>query len=96
MKIIHACIAISVSIGLMAAATVPVQAYKPSSSMDHSFGRSVESAKFKQIINHEPVENKAVEGLDGQAAVKVMQQYRKSFTKDTDVGESGISGLGSK
>ena len=79
MKIIHILLTAILCIGLAAVLSTPVQAYKQNSPLDQNFGRSVESIKFKQIINHEPVENKVMENLDGQAAMNVMGQYRQSF-----------------
>jgi hypothetical protein len=46
------------------------------------YGTSVRLATFNQI--HDPAAGKnlsAVEGLDGDAALKNMQKYRRSFQK---------------
>ncbi|WP_027371474.1 hypothetical protein [Desulfovermiculus halophilus] len=94
MKNNHLIIATIACIGLIAIWAAPAKAYDQKYWSEQNFGRSVESAKYKQIINHEPVENQAMEDLDGQAAMKTIQQYRKSFDKEGDVGQSGISELG--
>jgi hypothetical protein len=87
MKNKHLIISTIACIGLAAVLSSPVQAYKQNSPLDQNFGRSYESVKFKQIINHEPADNKAIEGLDGQAAMNVMEQYRQSFSQKSE-GES--------
>ena len=46
------------------------------------FGGSFQTAKANQILNPEAGKNlEPVHGLDGQAAVIVMNKYRKSFEK---------------
>jgi hypothetical protein len=94
MKITNAFVLVVTCAVLIVSLTVPVQAYDKTDPVHQNFGRSFESAKFKQIINHEPVENKVMEDLDGQAAIKVMEQYRNSFKQDVQVDTGGISELG--
>lgn len=48
--------------------------------LDKNWGRSVEAAKYNQIIDHEAGKNlKPVEGLSGEAAGYSVDRYEKSF-----------------
>jgi hypothetical protein len=48
--------------------------------LDSNWGRSFEAAKYNQILNPDAGKDlDPVEGLDGRAAEKNMEQYRKSF-----------------
>ena len=50
--------------------------------LESSWGRSFESAKHNQILNHEAGKNlDPVVGLDGQIAEATIGKYRKDFTK---------------
>jgi hypothetical protein len=65
--------------------------------MDRNWGRSFETALYQQILNPEAgKEPEPVDGLDGDAAVRNLEQYRKSFEKtDTKtVYNIDMSGLG--
>lgn len=46
-----------------------------------NWGRSYESAKYLQILHPEAGGARVVEGLDGQAAEQIYQQYLKSFSE---------------
>jgi hypothetical protein len=47
--------------------------------LDKNWGRSYESAKYNQILNHDAGKSqKPVAGLDGQAADSIMEKYRES------------------
>jgi hypothetical protein len=51
--------------------------------LDRNWGRSFESAKYNQILNPEAGKDlEPVVGLDGQAAEKNMEKYRKGFEKE--------------
>jgi hypothetical protein len=52
--------------------------------LDKNWGRSVETAKYNQILNPEAGKNLAsVEGLDGKAAENSVKKYEDSFKKET-------------
>ena len=66
-------------------------------AMDRNWGRSFETALYQQILNPDAgKEPEPVDGLDGDAAVRNLEQYRKSFEKtDTKtVYNIDMSGLG--
>ena len=94
MKITNVFVLVVTCAVLIVSLTAPVQGYKQNSPLDQNFGRSYESVKFKQIINHEPAYNKAMEGLDGQAAMNVMEQYRQSFSLKSEGEGSRALDLG--
>ena len=49
------------------------------SLLDKNWGRSYESAKYNQMLNPDAGKNlEPVAGMDGQAAEKNMEKYRKS------------------
>jgi len=53
---------------------------KKQTMLDKNWGKSFESAKQSQILNPEAGKNTdPVERLDGQAAERNMEQYRKDF-----------------
>ena len=67
------------------------------SAMDRNWGRSFETALYQQILNPDAgKEPEPVYGMDGDAAVRNLEQYRKSFEKtDTrPVYNIEMSGLG--
>lgn len=48
------------------------------SMLEKNWGRAYETAKYNQILNHEAGKNTAdVEGLDGDAAERNMQTYKR-------------------
>jgi len=52
------------------------------SMLDKNWGRSYESAKYNQILNHDAGKSQQpVIGLDGQTAEGVMEKYREHPTK---------------
>ena len=52
--------------------------------LDKNWGRSVETAKYNQILNPDAGKNLApVEGLDGQATDNSVQKYENSFKKES-------------
>ena len=52
--------------------------------LDKNWGRSVETAKYNQILNPEAGKDLApVEGLSGKAADNSVQKYENSFKKET-------------
>ena len=60
------------------------------SRLGENWGRSVESAKFNQILNPEAGKKlDPVTGLDGQAADTEVQKYRKSFSEKTSTSTGG-------
>jgi len=62
------------------------------SKLDENWGRSFESAKHNQILNPEAGKKlDPVTGLDGQAADAEIQQYHKSFSKQTSTSTGGSS-----
>jgi hypothetical protein len=53
------------------------------SQLDRNWGRSYESAKYNQMLNPEAGKSAdPVTGIDGEAAEKSVQKYRKSFEKE--------------
>jgi hypothetical protein len=52
--------------------------------LDQNWGRSVETAKYNQILNPEAGKDlKSVEGLSGKAAENSVEKYENSFKKET-------------
>jgi hypothetical protein len=52
------------------------------SRLEMNYGTSFSLSKFNQIINSETDKNpEPVNGLDGQAAMEVMEEYREGFKK---------------
>lgn len=70
--------------------------------LDRNWGRSFESAKYNQILNPEAGKTtEPVSGIDGEAAEKNVQKYRKSFEKEPPqqsytVNLGTVSGIGKK
>ena len=53
------------------------------SKLDRNWGRAYESAKYNQMLNPEAGKSAdPVTGVDGEAAEKSVQKYRKSFEKE--------------
>ena len=54
------------------------------SMLDENWGTAFESAKYNQILNPEAGKNNTpVEGIDGEAAEKNIEKYKKSFEKES-------------
>ena len=67
-------------------------AFQQTTTLDKNWGRSFESAKYNQIIDHKAAKNrKPVTGLDGVAGENNMGTYRKSFAADTPSPEYNIN-----
>lgn len=65
-----------------------------SSRLEANYGESVRQAQTSQILNPDAGKNlEPCEGLDGQAAAIVMDEYRKGFTEE-EKKKSIISILG--
>ena len=61
------------------------------STLNKNWGRSFESAKYNQILNHGAADNRQpVIGLDGVAAQSSQDAYRRRFTADTPPPASNI------
>ena len=72
-------------------------AFKKDTLMDHNWGKSQETARYQQISNPDAgKDTEPVVGLDGDAAERNLNRYRKSFEKtDTKtVYNIDVSGLG--
>lgn len=69
-------------------------------TLDRNWGRSLESAKYNQILNPEAGKNlEPVEGLDGESAEGNMGKYKESFEKEPaqkayNLNLGGISAIG--
>ncbi len=62
------------------------------STLDKNWGRSFESAKYNQILDHQAVKNhQPVVGLDGVAAESSQDAYRRRFAADTPASEYKIN-----
>jgi hypothetical protein len=62
------------------------------SKLDRNWGRSYESAKYNQMLNPEAGKTaEPVTGIDGEAAEKSVQKYRKSFEKEPPQRSQGTS-----
>lgn len=69
---------------LFAGCSGPGQLYREETALDQNWGRSVESAKFNQILNPEAGKSlKPVEGLSGDAAGYTVDKYENSFKEKT-------------
>lgn len=69
---------------LFAGCSGPGQLYREETALDKNWGRSVESAKFNQILNPEAGKDlKPVEGLSGDAAGYTVDKYENSFKEKT-------------
>ena len=70
-------------IGLIAALLIFSGCAKKETKVERNWGSSFESAKQGQILNPEAGKNlEPVVGLDGQAAVIVIEKYRQGFKKN--------------
>jgi hypothetical protein len=70
-------------------------AFNQPSTLDKNWGRSFESAKYNQILNHQAANNRQpVVGLDGVAAENSQDAYRRKFTGDTPAPEYKINSGG--
>jgi hypothetical protein len=69
---------------LFAGCSGPGQLYREETALDQNWGRSVETAKFNQILDPEAGKNlKPVEGLSGVAAGHTVDKYETSFKEKT-------------
>jgi hypothetical protein len=60
------------------------QTFHQESMLDQNWGRSFESQKYNQILHPEAGKNLApVGGIDGQAALKAVEKYRKGGGEKT-------------
>jgi len=67
-------------------------AFQQTTTLDKNWGRSFESAKYNQIIDHEAAKNrKPVTGLDGVVGEINTGTYRESFAADTPPPEYNIN-----
>jgi hypothetical protein len=72
------------------------------SKLDRNWGRAYESAKYNQMLNPEAGKTAdPVTGIDGEAAEKNVQKYRKSFEKEPpqqsySIDLGNIDGIGKK
>jgi type IV pilus biogenesis protein CpaD/CtpE len=67
-------------------------ALEAESRLEKNWGRSYESAKYNQMLNPEAGKTPApVTGIDGEAAEKNVQKYRKSFDKEPAQGSQGMN-----
>ena len=67
-------------------------AFQQTTTLDKNWGRSFESAKYNQVLDHKAAKNrKPVTGLDGVAGEINMGTYRQSFAADTPPPEYKIS-----
>jgi hypothetical protein len=71
--------------------------YQKDTALERNWGKSFESARYRQILNPEAgKEPEPVMGLDGDAAVLVLEKYRKSFekTETQNVYNIDVFGMG--
>ena len=62
------------------------------STLDKNWGRSFESAKYNQILDHQAAKNRQpVVGLDGVAGENNKKAYRRSFEADTQSPDYNIN-----
>ena len=62
------------------------------SKLEKNWGRSFESAKYNQMLNPEAGRTPdPVTGIDGEAAEKNVQKYRKSFEKEAPQGSQSMN-----
>jgi type IV pilus biogenesis protein CpaD/CtpE len=67
-------------------------ALKMESKLEQNWGRSYESAKYNQMLNPEAGSlTDPVTGIDGEAAEKNVQKYRKSFEKESPQGSQSMN-----
>jgi hypothetical protein len=67
-------------LGLFAGCTSSGNIYREETALEQNWGRSVETAKFNQILDPEAGKSsKPVEGLSGDAAGHAVDKYENSF-----------------
>jgi len=86
MKIKTALISMLACAGLSLLTALPAPAFDGQGPLHINWGRSFESAKYNQIIDPSPGRTDPVENLNGEAAMRVMQQYRNSFRTGAPTG----------
>ena len=65
---------------------------KRESTLDKNFGKSLETARKRQILYPNSKDNlQPVLGLDGQSSKSTMDAYRKSFVKDQPSQKDSIN-----
>jgi hypothetical protein len=85
--------------GLIAAGALTAGCAPQSSTLDDNWGRSVETARYNQILNSKAELNlEPVEGLDGPSALNTLGAYRKGFSaEESSTGyDIKLTGIGSK
>jgi hypothetical protein len=71
-----------VIIGVIAMFCIAAGCAQPLTRLEMDYGTSFKLAKFNQVLNPEAEKNlKPVTGLDGVAAQKSIDRYRKEFEK---------------
>jgi hypothetical protein len=71
-----------VIIGVIAMFCIAAGCAQPLTRLEMDYGTSFKLAKFNQVLNPEAEKNlKPVTGLDGVAAEKSIDRYRKEFEK---------------
>ena len=97
MKATSAIVMACALLGLFAGCSSTGNIYREETALDQNWGRSVETAKFNQILNPEAGKNlNPVEGLSGPAVGHTVNKYEDSFkdrtvqqgTATTSVGAS--------
>lgn len=77
---IRKCFALSIVVIMVSASASFAQMWKSRVEMD--YGTSYNLQKYNQILNPDAGKNlEPVEGLDGEAAKSVMDNYRKGYAK---------------
>ena len=75
------CVMLALFVGCSGAGN---NAFHKETLLDQNWGRSVETAKYNQILNPDAGKNLTpVEGLDGKAAGNSVEKYENSFKKET-------------
>jgi hypothetical protein len=68
-----------------------VSPFEPESQLDRNWGRSLEAAKYNQILNPEADKNLApVEGLQGPVAERIYEEYKKGGEQKKQTRPSGF------
>ena len=83
-------------LGLFAGCTSDGNIYREETALDQNWGRSVETAKFNQIVDPDAGKNVSpVEGLSGTAAGHTVDKYEMSFKEKTVQQGSATTSIGS-
>ncbi len=92
----HLIVVLILIVGLLFFASCSKE-FQKETKLDRNWGKSFESAKQNQILNPEAgKDSKPVEGMDGQAAEKIIEKHKKSFERETpkEVYNINIGDLG--